>query len=191
MLHWHVFHLLQRPQSTELEVDLFCTMPKLVFVSPTINTDPSQDRGRVPFVYSLPHRFCFPRRWRQNSVDLSETLGSKTHLSNYSDFQMIWHCWHRKLTHNNLLHDRTPLQEIENVLDLLYPKAMATSILVHDRKCGEEGMRTCIVTTLSSTTVSFVRKSAPMVALYWVLNFLFTCYPKSMSIKRKRYILIH
>ena len=30
------------------------------------------------------------------------------------------------------------------------------------------------MTTLSSTTVSLVRKSAPMVALYWVLNFLFT-----------------
>ena len=33
---------------------------------------------------------------------------------------------------------------------------------------------TCIVTSLSSTMTSFVRKSAPMVALYWLLNFLFT-----------------
>ena len=33
---------------------------------------------------------------------------------------------------------------------------------------------TCIVTSLSSTITSFVRKSAPIVALYWLLNFLFT-----------------
>lgn len=33
---------------------------------------------------------------------------------------------------------------------------------------------TCIVTNLSSTITSLVRKSAPMVALYWLLNFLFT-----------------
>lgn len=35
-------------------------------------------------------------------------------------------------------------------------------------------MSTCIVTSLSSTMTSFVRKSAPIVALYWLLNFLFT-----------------
>lgn len=33
---------------------------------------------------------------------------------------------------------------------------------------------TCIVTNLSSTMTSFVRKSAPMVALYWPLNLLLT-----------------
>lgn len=33
---------------------------------------------------------------------------------------------------------------------------------------------TCMVTSLSSTITSFVRKSAPIVALYWLLNFLFT-----------------
>lgn len=33
---------------------------------------------------------------------------------------------------------------------------------------------TCIVTRRSSTMTSFVRKSAPIVALYWLLNFLFT-----------------
>lgn len=31
-----------------------------------------------------------------------------------------------------------------------------------------------MVTSRSSTWTSFVRKSAPMVALYWLLNFLFT-----------------
>ena len=34
--------------------------------------------------------------------------------------------------------------------------------------------RTCIVTSLSSTMTSLVRKSAPMVALYCDVNFLFT-----------------
>lgn len=34
--------------------------------------------------------------------------------------------------------------------------------------------RTCIVTSRSSTITSLVRKSAPIVALYWLLNFLFT-----------------
>lgn len=33
---------------------------------------------------------------------------------------------------------------------------------------------TCIVTTRSSTTTSFVRKSAPIVALYWLEKRLFT-----------------
>ena len=32
----------------------------------------------------------------------------------------------------------------------------------------------CIVTCLSSIMTSLVRKSAPMVALYWAVNFLFT-----------------
>jgi len=36
-------------------------------------------------------------------------------------------------------------------------------------------MRTCIVTNRSSTNTSFVRKSAPIVALYDALNFLLTC----------------
>ena len=35
-------------------------------------------------------------------------------------------------------------------------------------------VRTCRVTSLSSIMTSFVRKSAPMVALYCALNFLFT-----------------
>lgn len=33
---------------------------------------------------------------------------------------------------------------------------------------------TCIVTSRSSTITSLVRKSAPIVALYWLLNFLLT-----------------
>ena len=33
---------------------------------------------------------------------------------------------------------------------------------------------TCMVTSLSSTVTSLVRKSAPIVALYWLLNFLLT-----------------
>ena len=35
-------------------------------------------------------------------------------------------------------------------------------------------LHTCMVTRRSSTLTSLVRKSAPMVALYWLLNFLFT-----------------
>jgi len=141
MPRWHVFRLLQKLQNKELEVDSFYTTPKHVFASPTINMVPSvrsEKGGKVPFVYSLQHRFCFLRRWRQSSVDLSETLGSKTHLSNYSDSQMISHCWHRKLIHNNLHHDRRLLQEIENVLDLLYPKAtIHVNICPNGEKCGE------------------------------------------------------
>jgi hypothetical protein len=40
------------------------------------------------------------------------------------------------------------------------------------RACG--AARACIVTSRSSTCTSFVRKSAPMVALYWLENFLLT-----------------
>lgn len=42
----------------------------------------------------------------------------------------------------------------------------ATMITIH--------IPTCIVTSLSSTITSLVRKSAPMVALYWDVNFLLT-----------------
>jgi len=35
-------------------------------------------------------------------------------------------------------------------------------------------LRTCIVTGRPSTTTSLVRKSAPIVALYWALNFFET-----------------
>ena len=41
------------------------------------------------------------------------------------------------------------------------------------RAGGGEAL-TGMVTSLSSTITSFVRKSAPIVALYWLLNFLFT-----------------
>lgn len=39
---------------------------------------------------------------------------------------------------------------------------------------GHNAERTCMVTSLSSTTTSLVRKSAPIVALYWLLNRLLT-----------------
>ena len=41
-------------------------------------------------------------------------------------------------------------------------------------RAGRGEALTCMVTSLSSTITSFVRKSAPIVALYWLLNFLFT-----------------
>ena len=52
---------------------------------------------------------------------------------------------------------------------------------------------TCSVTSRSSTTTSFVRKSAPMVTLYWELNFLFTYWFISevlptLSINHRNYI---
>lgn len=38
-----------------------------------------------------------------------------------------------------------------------------------------------MVTSLSSTITSLVRKSAPIVALYWLLNFLFTyCFMREV-----------
>lgn len=49
---------------------------------------------------------------------------------------------------------------------------------VHQLQPAAQHARTralaCMVTSRSSTCTSFVRKSAPMVALYWLLNFLFT-----------------
>ena len=52
---------------------------------------------------------------------------------------------------------------------ILYACAFANSVIVHDSLS-----RTCMVTSLSSTCTSLVRKSAPIVALYWLENFLFT-----------------
>lgn len=55
-----------------------------------------------------------------------------------------------------------------------YPGADASTQAWSKHPSQQEFLLTCIVTSLSSTMTSFVRKSAPIVALYWLLNFLFT-----------------
>lgn len=55
----------------------------------------------------------------------------------------------------------------------------ATGEVTNERQLGARAgragrRRTCIVTRRSSTMTSFVRKSAPIVALYWLLKRLLT-----------------
>jgi len=56
-----------------------------------------------------------------------------------------------------------------NLSDVHWPWT-ATRTKDWDQAC----LLTCIVTIRSSTITSLVRKSAPMVALYWLVNFLLT-----------------
>lgn len=88
---------------------------------------------------------------------------------------MTWLNWHRKLEHSNLHHDRMQLLDFGSALVPLYPKAGLDGV-VTDRRyrtlyqslCwtrptrGGECTLTCIVTNLSSTITSLVRKSAPI-----------------------------
>eukprot|EP00960_Hanusia_phi_P053427 762066-Hanusia_phi.AAC.2 len=61
-------------------------------------------------------------------------------------------------------------QTLKPLLPSCVPGLADASIVRGD----ELGVVTCMVTSLSSTLTSLVKKSAPMVALYWLLNFLFT-----------------
>lgn len=97
---------------------------------------------------------------------------SDKHVSfTYQVIQNFCCCSHHKSRHNNPRLGKTPHPMIGNALDLPYPKSMP-----RDQCYVVERTRihTCIVTRRSSTSTSLVRKSAPIVALYWLENFLFT-----------------
>src|SRR3989338_6457025 len=100
-------------------------------------------------------------------LDLEDLLGLKIHRAKRSCFQKFWQLYSHILVHMNQLHDKTQLLMIGNVLDLLWLiKIFCFSVPAVSQ--------ICMVTRRSSTITSFVKKSAPMVALYWLLNFLFT-----------------
>jgi hypothetical protein len=99
------------------------------------------------------------------------------------NFRMFWQRSHHRPTHNNQHLDKMQLQGIGIALDLQCPKSKdTTKRIVHcELKCGVRAKvgrcvyvcerelhlkNTCIVTNLSSTITSFVKKSAPIVALY-------------------------
>ena len=97
-----------------------------------------------------------------NSRDLEGLLGQGIHPSSCPKYQSSWSCLRRTPARSNRRLCKKLHQETGNVLGLPCP------ITDTDQRCWDEESRppsTCIVTTRSSTITSFVRKSAPMVAL--------------------------
>ena len=121
-------------------------------------------------------------------LDLVVLPGLGTHHANCPVSWRCWELWHQKQEHSSQLLCKTQLLNSGTAPGQLYPKSIKELIgnkyqlwSTKQRFCvwemlGQETEPhpTCIVTNLSSTITSFVRKSAPMVALYWLLNFLFT-----------------
>ena len=98
-----------------------------------------------------------------NYQDLWEMPESRTHLANYQGYRNSLSCWHHTLTHSSRRLDRMPHQAIEISLVQQYPRAILISVITHF--VPKYMFLTCIVTNRSSTSTSFVRKSAPIVAL--------------------------
>lgn len=131
--------------------------------------------------YSTYHKWKVIRITRSSLLQIENNrsngkfvnLQLKIHLANYLTIEMNWPRWHHRPVHNNQLHDKTQRLNFENVLVQLYPKSREnnTNIPFHLIRL------TCIVTSRSSICTSLVKKSAPMVALYWLENLCETNCP--------------
>lgn len=137
--------------------------------------------GRSPS-YFLQHRSYFqgqPRffeqlEWKHEEArhsqkesfrDHEDWLESRIHLSNYPAFRRIWNCSRRRRVRNSLRLCRTQRPKTEISLGQQYPITSKSNQHDPSSTIVEERTPTCIVTSLSSTKTSFVRKSAPIVAL--------------------------
>jgi len=93
--------------------------------------------------------------------------------------QKILRLWYRSRGHNSLLPYKMLALGTETFLALQCPISDLMCML---RKLGILNLRISVsltwrVTSLSSIVNSFERKSAPIVALYWLLNFRWTYCP--------------
>ena len=107
----------------------------------------------------------------------ADNLQWEIHLANYRVTWRNWPMSHRRQAHNNLLLDRKPRLNFETVLDRLYPKSNQKYHLSSVCHSLNPHTHTCIVTRRSSICTSLVRKSAPIVALYWLENLCETNWP--------------
>lgn len=132
----------------------------------------------LPYALIHPHQPYYLKPQKENYQDHAAKLVPKTHHAIARVIHNSCYYSHRKPKHSNLHHDKMQHLMIENVLGRLYPKSKTKSFFYLESV--QEGTFlcnfsfTCIVTNLSSTITSFVRKSAPIVALYCPLNFLLT-----------------
>jgi hypothetical protein len=124
----------------------------------------------LPFALTRLHRFCYPILQKGNYQDRVVTLVPRIHHAIARATRNSCYYLHHTQVHSSRRHGKMRHLMIGIFLDLLYPKSIFLSVL-----CVKSvGKHTCIVTNLSSTITSFVKKSAPIVALYCPLNLLLT-----------------
>lgn len=118
---------------------------------------------------------CYREQQKGSCQGLWDRLGWGTRLSSCRGSRRSWRHWRRTPTHSNQLLCRRQHPSFGNALDRQYPRSSEDKQVNTRDSLTEQWYRhTCIVTRRSSTITSLVKKSAPMVALYWLLNFLFT-----------------
>ena len=131
----------------------------------------------------LDHEVPLAKKKFDSNFVLSETfhinLQLKIRLSNYPGIWTSWVKSHRRPTRSNRLHDRMQHLNLENVPDQQYPRSRQEKNRTKssNKSIGNVIVFTCIVTRRSSIWTSFVRKSAPIVALYWLENLWETNWP--------------
>jgi len=148
-------------------------------------TQQSKFRFFFHLLHDFPRRPYCQQQQRGSFQDPVVRLGLRTRLASYLMIWMNLGLKRRKLKRSNPLHGRKQRPRTGIFLDLPYPKS-GEKKKHHLMKSTIRPQRiliktyfvyffvTCIVTNLSSTMTSFVRKSAPIVALYWLENFLLT-----------------
>lgn len=142
-----------------------------------------------PASYYPPHQSCSLGQQRGSSPGHVGSLESRTRLANCLGSRTTLSCSRRIRAHSNLRPDRMQHQVTGTALAQLCP--IAVNVSMSASLVSNEKQLTCMVTRRSSTMTSFVKlhivkhqaghaatdathKSAPMVALYWLLNRLFT-----------------
>jgi len=112
----------------------------------------------------------------ETSLHLVVKLVLKIRLSMNPMCRMTWHYWHRIPVHSSRHLCRRQLPNSEIVPDQLYPRSTCLNMSASDlgtvygttkknKQRKVDILLTCIVTSLSSTRTSLVKKSAPIVAL--------------------------
>ena len=125
-------------------------------------------------IFCLP---CYPTLQKGSFLGLEGRLGWETHLAKSP---VPWNClerWHQRPEHNNQLHGRMQhlVTEIFLVLDIKISWSKGFKNVDNNINSVIPAVsQICMVTSRSSTMTSLVRKSAPMVALYWLENLRLT-----------------
>lgn len=112
-------------------------------------------------------------------INMANPLVSKTHPSSCPGHRSSWRCSHHIQGRSSQHRDKKPHRGTENALVLQCPRSATSTkpgFTCADSIFSPPNLNkpTCIVTVLSSISISFVKKSAPMVALYSLVNFFCT-----------------
>lgn len=147
-----------------------------------------------------PNQSCCPTRRTGNALDSLDWLESRIRRATSRDSWMCLELLYRRRERSSQRHDRKQRQAIGSALDQLCPISKIAIRQMFRNKNKSSQWLTCIVTTRSSTTTSFVKKSAPIVALYWLEKRLFTYWfisdvlptelsPKMMTFRRTFFLV--